>query len=98
MDEAAAEEPIPVPTKDKAEKEQVGKKKKKTKSQSDSEPPILEPQIEVITGLWLKVVLMHSFCILPTNECHRNKNKFIKVAENTCQVLHCALMKQYCKS
>lgn len=48
MDKAAAEEPIPVPVKEnKVEREQASKKKKKTKSQSDSEPPILEPQIEV---------------------------------------------------
>lgn len=46
MDEAEADEPIPVPTKDKPDKEQT-KKKKKTKSQSDSEPPVLEPQIDV---------------------------------------------------
>lgn len=49
MDKAAAEEPIPVPTKDnKIEKEQVIKKKKKSKGHSDNEPPILEPQVEVI--------------------------------------------------
>lgn len=48
MDKEAAEEPIPVPTKEnKVEKEQTSKKKKKTKSQSDSEPPVLEPQVEV---------------------------------------------------
>lgn len=48
MDKAAAEEPIPVPMKEtKVDKEHVVKKKKK-KSRSDSEPPVLEPQVEVI--------------------------------------------------
>lgn len=49
MDKAAAEEPIPVPTKEnKVEKEPAVKRKRKTKSHSDSEPPVLEPQVEVI--------------------------------------------------
>lgn len=48
MDKAAAEEPIPVPIKEnKTDKEQTAKKKKKTKSLSESEPPLLEPQVEV---------------------------------------------------
>lgn len=52
MDKAAAEEPIPVPIKEnKVEKEPTVKRKRKTKSHSDSEPPVLEPQVEVICCL-----------------------------------------------